>query len=119
MEILEQVQQWMRKMIERLLFEERLRRLGLFNLEAQEESHHWYKYLMLAVSLRQLLGFVFCWGTQAMLSTKMENLNKIPPKDVCMGTIKRSSKRFPRPYEPEESGDGLLNQKLHSKFQRG
>lgn len=47
MDILEQVQQEMMKMIERLLFEERLRRLQLFSLKAQEKSHH----LILAVSL--------------------------------------------------------------------
>lgn len=41
MDILEQVQQWMMEMTERWLFEERLRRLGLFSLKAQEDSHHW------------------------------------------------------------------------------
>lgn len=55
-----------------------------------------YKYMMFAVSLGQPLGFVLCWGAHAMLSEEMENLNKISPKDMCMGTIKRTSKRIPK-----------------------
>lgn len=41
MDIVEQVQQWAVNMIEGLLFEGRLRRLGLFSLVTQEGSYPW------------------------------------------------------------------------------
>lgn len=67
----------------------------------------------------QTLRFVLCGrGSAVRRNGKPEqNFSKEHLHGYNTEEVKKDSKT--RPYEPEESADGPLNQKLHFKFHRG